>query len=169
MEEIAVIWDDAYKGLDYKFIPTYQINPAFDIYHHEEYKTFIGNDAYFLPDPMPKFVSEILNLEPFNNYDIVSPGFHRIRPGMGLPLHIDGYDTFSKIHNIKNTNDIIRHIIFLEDAKRGHIIQVGDKVFGSWNAGNYISWRGHIEHAAFNLGIEDRYTLQITCLRHTTY
>jgi len=161
--KIKVSWNKEYKNLNYKFIPTYQIKSSFEKYQHKEYQSFIGNDAYFLPNPMPSFVDKILNLDIFYNYKIKSPGFHKIRPGMGLPLHIDDYESFSEFYNIKNKNSIIRFIIFLEDSKPGHMLQIENKVYSSWYAGNYVSWQGDTPHGAFNLGTEDRYTLQITC------
>ena len=169
MEEIKVNLNYEYKELDYDFISTYQVNPSFSSYTHEQYKSFIGNDAYFLPKPMPSFIETILNNDPFDYYEIKSPGFHRIRPGMGLPLHVDEYKKFRELHNIKNVDDVRRYIIFLESSKPGHIAQIGDKIYNDWKAGNYISWEGPTEHAALNLGTSNRYTLQITCLRHTTY
>ena len=80
--KIKVSWNKEYKNLNYKFIPTYQIKSSFEKYQHKEYQSFIGNDAYFLPNPMPSFVDKILNLDIFYNYKIKSPGFHKIRPGM---------------------------------------------------------------------------------------
>ena len=72
MEEIKVNWNYEYKELDYDFISTYQVNPSFSSYTHEQYKSFIGNDAYFLPKPMPSFIETILKPRDCNALKAVS-------------------------------------------------------------------------------------------------
>jgi hypothetical protein len=37
-----------------------------------------------------------------------------------------------------------------------------DQAIVNWRAGDFIMWQGDVPHAASNIGIEDRYTLQIT-------
>ena len=112
---------------------------------------------------MPKFVNKILQLSFLKKYKIKSPGFHRFRPGMILPLHMDSYNAFSRMYDINDKEKINRYIFFLENSKLGHMIQVNDKIYNKWNAGDFLKWNGSTPHAAFNLGIENRYTLQITC------
>ena len=154
---------DEVENLDYHFVPTYQINPSFDHYHHERYKHTIGNDAYFLPNVMPSFVDEIMKLEPFKRYKVITPGFHRLQPGMILPLHKDPYTKFKKIYNLDSSESITRIIIFMQDYIPGHYIQIENEVITHYNKGCFVKWKGETLHAAFNLGTENRYTLQLTC------
>ena len=154
---------DEIEKLDFKFIPTYKINPSFDSYHHSRYEGVIGNDVYFLPNPMPSFVDEILSLSIFDKYQIKTPGFHRLQPGMILPLHKDPYQSFKKRHVIFDTDNIHRYIIFMQDHLPGHYIQVENEMYMHYTKGCYVKWKGNTSHAAFNLGTENRYTLQITC------
>ena len=58
---------------------------------------------------------------------------------------------------------ITRYVVFLEDYKTGHFIQISDNVYTRYRAGDFVKWSGYTAHAAYNLGTEDRYTLQITC------
>ena len=80
-----------------------------------------------------------------------------------MPLHGDHYTNFLKAYDIKDVNDIHRYIIFLEDAKLGHMMQIEKQVYADWQAGDVVGWPGTTSHAAYNMGIEHRYTMQITC------
>lgn len=86
----------------------------------------------------------------------------KMTPGMALPLHRDRYQTYRNNNNIKDVSTIRRVIVFLEDWKSGHYLEVDGTPFVSWKAGDWVSWVGTTEHLAINLGHEDRYTLQIT-------
>ena len=154
---------DEIENLDFHFVPTYQINPSFNQYHHERYANVIGNDAYFLPNTMPSFVDEIMNLQPFKKYRIITPGFHRLQPGMILPLHKDPYKKFMKIYGLDSPEKITRIIVFMQDYIPGHYMQIEDTVITNYTKGCFVQWKGETLHAAFNLGIENRYTLQLTC------
>jgi hypothetical protein len=87
---------------------------------------------------------------------------HRFAPGAILPFHKDGYKKYQINHGIEDINQIHRIIVFLEDWKDGHILQVESKLYAHWKAGDFVSWHGETLHMAANLGHEDRYTLQIT-------
>ena len=151
------------KKLNFKFIETYQKNPSYTEYFHKRYENVIGNDAYYLPNVMPDFVEDVLNLPIFEEYSMKLPGIHRMQPGMALPVHSDPFGNVSKLYDIKNIEEIDRYIIHLEDSKDGHYTQVGDEIWCNYKLGDYVWWKGSAKHAAFNMGIEDRYTLQITC------
>lgn len=86
---------------------------------------------------------------------------HKIKPGHYLPLHHDLYTTYKKINNIID-EDIYRLIVFLEDWKPGHMLDIDGIIYNQWRAGDYVGWTNATLHAAYNLGTEDRYTLQIT-------
>jgi hypothetical protein len=57
---------------------------------------------------------------------------------------------------------ISRAVIFLEDWKPGHIFEIEGNLLSNWKAGEYILWQYDTEHMAANLGIEPRYTAQLT-------
>lgn len=87
---------------------------------------------------------------------------HRFSPGSILPFHKDGYKQYRASRKINNVDQIHRIIVFLEDWKDGHLLQVGSKLYAQWKAGDFATWCGETSHMAANLGHEDRYTLQIT-------
>ena len=90
---------------------------------------------------------------------------HRMRPGKYLPLHSDLYGAYKRINNI-TTQTITRIIVFLEDHKPGHMLDIDSDVICKWSAGDWVSWEDDTIHAAYNMGTEDRYTLQITGHTH---
>lgn len=89
---------------------------------------------------------------------------HKMLPGSILPLHRDKYAFYANHHKIIDFNRIVRIIVFLENHKLGHILQVEDTPISEWKAGDYIYWTGKKAHLAANFGNEIRYTLQITGL-----
>jgi len=50
----------------------------------------------------------------------------------------------------------------LEDWKPGHYLEVNGKPYVNWQAGDTVEWAYDTPHMAANIGLEDRYTLQIT-------
>ena len=90
-----------------------------------------------------------------------SATIHRIKPGHYLPIHHDLYGTYTKLNNI-SSEDIYRIIVFLEDWKPGHMLDIGGVIYNRWVAGDHVGWLNDTPHAAYNLGTVDRYTLQIT-------
>lgn len=100
----------------------------------------------------------------FNNVRDLKFCFHQIPPGHYLPSHIDRYDFFKSINNIDNTASIRRYIVFLEDRKDGHFLTIENNVYANWRAGDTVAWTGDAKHSAINLGLENRYTLQVTGL-----
>jgi hypothetical protein len=50
----------------------------------------------------------------------------------------------------------------LEDWKSGHYLEVMGVPYIGWKAGQVVEWTYDAPHMAANIGLEDRYTLQIT-------
>lgn len=101
-------------------------------------------------------------LKQFSQLKNPQVSFHRLTPGRYLPEHKDRYGFYSKKYNIKDIETINRIIVFLEDNKSGHLLIVNDKVYNDWKAGDCVMWAGTTPHSAINLGVEPRYTMQIT-------
>jgi hypothetical protein len=52
--------------------------------------------------------------------------------------------------------------VLLEDWKPGHYLEVDGVPYVNWKAGQTSEWVYDAPHMAANIGLEDRYTLQIT-------
>lgn len=81
-----------------------------------------------------------------------------------LPAHVDHVSTYMKVFN-KSRGDIWRAIVFLEEWKPGHYFEIDGQAVVNYSAGEYIIWPIDTPHAAANIGLEDRYTLQITGIK----
>jgi hypothetical protein len=155
-------WNDKHKDLEYT-VDYFKDNSVLNlwessgikkdqtkIYLHQMTKPYIW---------MNHVVTQINNRFNLSN---CTYAFHKITPGNFLAMHSDYYAYFKKNNNIVDSDRIKRIIIFLEDGHPGHILIVNNVCYINWKKGAYASWVGSDPHLAANLGICDRYTLQIT-------
>jgi nitrite reductase/ring-hydroxylating ferredoxin subunit len=66
-----------------------------------------------------------------------------------------------RVFNTTHEN-VYRVLIMMEDWKPGHYLEVDGVGVVNWRAGDYYMWENFCPHAASNIGIDDRYSLQIT-------
>ena len=132
------------------------------MYAHDAYKDVINNDVFVGKlSEMPDFVNKVIEQMPKHRvYDV---SFFRTPPGNYLPLHSDAYGYYMKYRSVADVEKIHRYIVFLEDAKFGHMMQIENQVFTDWKAGDYVGWTGSTLHAAYNFGVTHRYTMSVTC------
>ena len=109
-------------------------------------------------NPMPKWVTEVSDMIGLKNCGYT---FYRMDTLDIMPPHKDHFETYSKIFNV-NRELAHRAIVFLEDWKPGHYFEYNGELMGNWRKGEYVLYSADIEHAASNIGIKPRYTLQIT-------
>lgn len=155
---LSKCWNDFYKNMIYDesyFRDHDQVASWKAAGHAIESTTIHINQSFSIKDfpELEKQFSEIHHIE---------MGLHKILPGHYLPMHRDQYSFYKKKHNIENLNNIVRYVVFLEDAKPGHYLVVDTKVYSDWKAGDAIGWVGDTAHSAINLGFENRYTIQLT-------
>ena len=79
-----------------------------------------------------------------------------------LPVHFDTYKYYRKLFNLDDTIDIVRTIVFLKDWSSGHYIEIDGQAHVGWKAGDWFMWMNETPHMAANIGLDPRYTLQIT-------
>lgn len=84
------------------------------------------------------------------------------KPGQYLPVHSDLYTKYRQLHSLDNDQSICRCIIFLEDWQQGQILQIGKTAYTDWKSGDWYGWTDSDEHSFFNLGIHNRYAVQLT-------
>ena len=109
-------------------------------------------------NPMPDWVNTIANLMNLRNPGFV---FYRMDTLDIMPTHVDHFNTYCRVFN-KDRKEVRRAIVFLEDWKPGHYFQVDNVGVVNYKAGEYVLWAPDVPHAASNIGVEPRYTLQIT-------
>jgi len=152
-----VIWDEEYKKFDYVRQPITGEESVAWRRQGYSHKNTTGK-MYDSRNPMPDYVDEIAQMLNLRNPGFV---FYKMETLDIMPTHIDHYNTYCKVFK-KERQEVRRAIVFLEDWKPGHYFEVADRAFVNWKAGEFVLWHPDTPHAASNIGIDPRYTLQIT-------
>lgn len=126
------------------------LDAGYTNYNSEYYQTFkVGNDIKdFCDTVFPRYSVSIIQQ----------------RPGQTLPLHDDTFYQFAKLNKI-DPNDCIRVNIFLEDWKSGHYFEIDNTPVLQWKAGDAIIINRGVLHLSGNMGMTNKYTMQITGVR----
>ena len=154
-------WDLGFKNFDYVKQPVTQAELdewAALGYLESNVKSFTGW-MYDSRNPMPDWVSKFDTVLDVKDKTYT---FYKMTTCEIMPVHKDHYRTYMRLNNITDYNDVCRTLVFLEDWKPGHYFEVDGKGIINWSAGDYFQWYGDTPHAASNIGVDDRYTLQIT-------
>lgn len=159
-DRIPVTWNDLYKELNFirQPLPDDLVNKwRLQGYTNEHFNGLM----YDSTNPMPDWVNNVSKKIGLSNCGYV---FYKMTTGIVMPTHVDHFTRYQK--NFSISKDLIfRALIFLEDWKSGHYFEIDDTPIYQYSAGEFILWSGEVPHSAANLGIEDRYTLQITGIK----
>jgi hypothetical protein len=159
---IPKFWDDEFKKLDY-------INETFNDTESIERWTALGYANKFTGDmcdmrsPQPSWNQRFVDIYTELGWKDIGTSYYRMGTGTILPTHGDLYLRYVDLFNLKGQEKRIRRaIVFLEDWKSGHYFEGNNVAKVNWKAGDVVEWQYDVSHMAANLGIEPRYTLQIT-------
>lgn len=159
---IVPFWGDAYKYLDYTNEP---FNNPSDTHKWiaAGYSPRFTGDMCDMRKTLPVWNNHIISYFSRAGWKDVGTSYYRMTSGTILPEHQDTYKRYVEIFNLKGREaSIYRAIIFLEDWKSGHYLEVNRKPIVDWVAGDIVYWQYDTPHLAANMGLEPRYTLQIT-------
>lgn len=156
-------WDDSFKDFEYTRKSGFN-QQEIDVWIDQGYipknlKDFIGT-LYDNSNPMPDWINQLEGK--FGLYN-QSYTFYKMETLEIMPTHSDHYRTYSKLNNV-SVDQVCRVLIMLEDWKPGHYLEIDGVGYVNWRAGDWFKWSGRTPHAASNIGIEPRHTLQITGL-----
>lgn len=153
-------WDKKdYNRFDYKRQPiTEEEVQRWKNMGYDYVKNFTGV-CYDNSNPMPLWLDRIRRR--FWKYKDLTFTFYKMSTLEIMPAHSDHYRTYCKLHNTQ-PDDVVRILLMLEDWKPGHYLEINGTGIINWVAGEFFIWEGDCPHAAANIGVEDRYTLQIT-------
>mgnify|MGYP001166390121 FL=1 len=126
-------------------------------YYH---KSFSGS-MYSSKNPMPDWVNDVADQVGLDNCGFV---FYRMDQLDIMPPHIDHFETYCRIFDI-NRNDVFRAIVFLQDWQPGHYFEYDGNGLVNWKKGDYVIYSTNTLHAASNIGVKPRYTLQVTGIK----
>ena len=154
-------WDDSFKELPYQYLPHKDTN-MLDEWILQGYTNMNLNGA--VHDIRHHTFAKKFN--DFFNWANTGAALYQMNTGDVLPVHRDQYIIYQKALNITDPSVIWRAIVFMEDWKSGHYFEIDSTPVFNWRAGDYVMWNYDVPHMAANLGIEPRYTLQITGVRN---
>lgn len=159
---IPAFWDIEYKLLDY-IDEEFNDPESLRIWRNHGYPDKFTGSMCDMRSPQPKWNDKIIKIYEELGWKDIGTSYYRMSTGTILPTHSDLYVKYIKIHNLEGKEHRIRRaVIFLEDWKPGHYSEINGQGLVGWKAGTVLEWSYDTPHAAANIGIEDRYTLQIT-------
>jgi hypothetical protein len=155
-------WDDQFKTLDYIQEP-FNDPESVARWISQGYSNKITGDLCDMRHCLPSWSAKFIKIYEAQGWKDVGLAFYRMPTGTVMPVHSDLYRRYIEVFNLQGKETSIRRaLVLLEDWKPGHYLEVGGKPYVDWRAGDIVEWTYDEPHAAANVGLEDRYTLQIT-------
>lgn len=159
---IDVFWDDEYKTLDYINEP---FNDPVDVtrWLAQGYQQKICGELCDMRHRLPSWNHKFLDFFQSRGWKDIGCAYYRMTSGTVMPVHQDRYKKYIEVFNLRGMEHTIRRaIVMLENWSPGHYLEVMGEPFVKWQQGTVIEWPFDTPHMAANIGLEPRYTLQIT-------
>jgi hypothetical protein len=159
---LEVFWDNEFKSLEY---------------HQEPFNDPVSVNQWLMQGYQGKIVGAMCDMrqqQPSWNHKFVEhfkalgwkdvgTSYYRMPTGTVMPVHSDLYKKYIERFQLQGQEETVcRALVMLEDWKSGHYLEVMDVAYTGWQAGQVVEWTYDTPHMAANIGLEDRYTLQIT-------
>ena len=159
---IERFWDDEFKTLDYIQEP-FNDPQSVNTWISQGYQSKICGDLCDMRHRLPtwnyKFIEHFSRL----GWKDIGCAYYRMTTGTVMPVHSDLYKKYIERFQLQGQEETVcRALVMLEDWKPGHYLEAMDVPYVGWKAGQVVEWTYDTPHSAANIGLEDRYTLQIT-------
>lgn len=159
---IDPFWDDAYKHIAYINEP-FNDPESLKLWLTQGYQPKFCGELADMRHTLPTWVDRFIKIYTYKGWKNIGVAFYRMRTGTVMPVHQDLYKRYVSVFNLQGQETkICRAIVFLEDWKPGHYSEVNGCPHVGYRAGHTVEWQYDVPHMAANIGLEDRYTLQIT-------
>lgn len=160
--QLYKFWDDEYKTLDYINEPFNDL-ASVGQWLSQGYQDKIVGELCDMRHQLPSWNYKFIQSYESQGWKDVGVAYYRMKTGTVMPTHSDLYKRYIEIFNLQGKEHTIRRaLILLEDWKSGHYLEAMGKPVVDWKAGTVVEWTYDTPHMAANIGLEDRYTLQIT-------
>lgn len=159
---IAKFWDDQFKTIDYISEP---FNDPVSVEHWlaRGYQPKICGELADMRHQLPTWVNDFVEIYCNRGWKDIGLAFYRMRTGTVMPVHRDLYKRYIEVFGLQGQEQTIRRaLVLLEDWQPGHYLEVDGVPYVAWRAGHTAEWVYDTPHMAANIGLEDRYSLQIT-------
>ena len=159
---VTRFWDDEFKNLDYISEP-FNDPESVNLWMSQGYQNKFCGELCDMRHRLPAWASKFVDIYTQLGWKDIGLAFYRMGTGTVLPVHSDLYKRYIEVFGLEGQEHTIkRAIVLLEDWKSGHYLEVNGVPYSNWSAGDTVEWVYSTPHMAANLGLEDRYTLQIT-------
>lgn len=159
---IAKFWDDEYRQLSYIREP-FNDPESLAKWTTQGYSGPFTGAMCDMRSPQPSWNDRFIRIFEARGYNNVGTSYYRMDTGTILPVHQDLYKKYIELFDLQGKEDsIYRAIVFLEDWQSGHYLEIDHEPITGWRAGDTVEWRYDVPHMAANIGLQPRYTLQIT-------
>jgi len=159
---LDVFWDDEFKTLDYISEP-FNNHEDVQAWLAQGYQPKVCGDMADMRARQPSWNNRFIEFFQSQGWYDVGTSYYRMTSGTVMPVHQDRYVKYISLFDLSGReNDIRRALVLLEDWKPGHYLEVDGRPFVQWPAGTVIEWNHDTPHMAANIGLEPRYSLQIT-------
>lgn len=118
-------------------------------------------EMYDMRNPQPLWF-DFLYMQRCFPWAYLGWSFYKMTTCTILPEHSDTYKRFFELFPQYHPDAIRRAVVFLEDWQPGHVLTIGNEQMKQWKRGDFVWWQGGVIHSAANVGLADRYTLQLT-------
>lgn len=160
--QIERFWDDEFKSIDYVTEP-FNDPQSVELWLAQGYSDKICGELADMRHRLPTWSSKFIEIYKAQGWKDIGIAFYRMRTGTVMPVHRDLYRRYIEIFNLQGQeHNIRRALVLLEDWQPGHYLEAAGKGYVNWRAGKTVEWYYDIPHMAANIGLEDRYSLQIT-------
>ena len=160
--QLYPFWDSEYKNLNY-VNESFNDTESLTQWLSQGYSTRFTGDMCDMRSPQPIWNQRFIDIFAGQGWQDIGTSYYRMTTGTVLPTHGDLYLKYIDLFNLQGREHTIRRaIVLLEDWKSGHCLEIQGKPIVDWRAGTVIEWLYDTPHMAANIGLEPRYTLQIT-------
>ena len=127
------------------------------------YANRFTGDMCDMRNTQPEWNERFVNIYTELGWKDIGTSYYRMGTGTILPTHSDLYLRYIELFKLQGQQYRIRRaIVFLEDWKSGHYAEYNNIAKINWQAGDVVEWAYDVPHMAANMGLDPRYTLQIT-------
>jgi hypothetical protein len=159
---MEVFWDDEYKHLKYINEP-FNDPVSVNRWISQGYQSKITGDLCDMRQEQPSWNDRFIKHFEAQGWKDIGTAYYRMHTGAVMPVHSDLYKKYIELFNLQGKeHTIYRALILLEDWKSGHYLEAMGVPYTDWTAGTVVEWSYDTPHMAANIGLEPRYTLQIT-------
>jgi hypothetical protein len=160
--QLEVFWDDEFKTLDFIQEP-FNDPDSVDLWLSQGYHNKICGHMADMRHVLPSWNHQFIEYYDDLGWKDIGVSYYRMDTGTVMPVHSDLYRRYIELFDLKGQEHLIRRaLVLLEDWKSGHYLEVMNQPVVNWSAGHVVEWTYDTPHMAANIGLEPRYTLQIT-------